>query len=936
MFAMTHKSTRLLRRLFKPNPKTVDESPTETKETADPYLLPWSGRPQDAAGVARPAYITAQGRDLRIDLLRGFFVLAMIVDHVRGASPLYLLTGGNRFFVSAAEGFILLSGVMAGLIYRRVVARDGFAAAVRKVWARALTLYLLTVGITLVLLPLSELAGLPWARGVDFTHSLDLVMGVLTLHRTYYLADVLLLYTLLFAVMPAALFLMVDGKTWVLVGLSWLVWGLHQFFPNEASATWSIAGNYLFAFSAWQLLFFNGLALGYQRDRIPAPTQRSARRLQIGTGIAFLGLIALFALLELPATALPSQLAGFVGAFAQAQLWIQEFVFGKADLRIGRVVAAVVVIPFMFLTLTRQWRIVNRPLTWLLAPLGQNSLYAFTAHVVVVAVVALALTPLGLAASSPWWLNAMLQVASILLIWTLARRHVLEPTSRTRSIWRASPVAVAILAVLILPWLPAPRTLASTTMVSDEMMARARAYGTPVVSLDRSAAAPVSEAVLVRARAYGTPIVSFTRSGAAQAQVVAGAPKVAELPAAAPRVAAATTRQASSAGPAAQPRSVAAPLSPQPATTPLAPTISAGTSQPAATRAPATPQPPNAANPSASFLQRIAANLVPAAAAVQQPVVNEAPAKPNPSRPAADPVPSQLQPQPVVNVAAPKPAPQPAPKPVPSEPLPPLPPDSEHLRTEYIGPLTGLIYGRSFHSDLLNKDMPYWIYLPPGYGQTTRRYPVLYMLHGGGGVLDEWAALGLFEAADRQIQAGTLQPMIIVLPQGDKSYWTNGIDNTPRYGDYMAYEVVGHIDAAFGTIRDRSARAIGGLSMGAWGALYQAFTHPDIFAVVGAHSPSLYPDDNNLKFLGTGAEFASKDPVSLARTAAKLETLHIWIDIGANDPWLEVTTGLHNTLAQRGIAHEWHLNPGYHASEYWAQHAPEYLQFYGHALAGQS
>ena len=276
MFAMTQRSTQLLRRLFMPSPKNNPESPTEIKEDADPYLLPWSGRPQDAAGGVRPAYITAQGRDLRIDLLRGFFVLAMIVDHVRGASPLYLFTGGNRFFVSAAEGFILLSGLMAGLIYRRVVARDGLTAAVRKVWARALTLYLLTVGITLVLLPLSELAGLPWAQGVDFTHSLDLVMGVLTLHRTYYLADVLLLYTLLFAIMPAALFLMVEGKTWLLVGLSWLVWGMYQLFPNEAATTWSIAGNYLFAFSAWQLLFFNGLALGYQRDRIPALTRRGA------------------------------------------------------------------------------------------------------------------------------------------------------------------------------------------------------------------------------------------------------------------------------------------------------------------------------------------------------------------------------------------------------------------------------------------------------------------------------------------------------------------------------------------------------------------------------------------------------------------------------------------------------------------------------------
>ena len=409
--------------------------------------------------------------------------------------------------------------------------------------------------------------------------------------------------------------------------------------PTKSATTWPIAGNYLFVFSAWQLLFFNGLALGYQRDRMPALTQRGARRLQIGTGIAFLGLIAGFVLLEAPAAALPAQLSGLAGAFTQAQLWIQEFVFGKADLRIGRVVAAAVVIPFMFLTLTRQWRVVSRPLAWLLIPLGEKSLNAFTAHVVLVAVVALALTPFGLAASSPWWLNAMIQIGSVMLIWVIVRRHVFEPTPKTQPIWRASPIAVALVAVVLLPWLPAPRTLASTTMVSDEVMARARAYGTPVVSLDRAAAAPVSEAVLARARAYGTPVVSLTRSAAAPAQAVAGAQQAVGH-------ATNTPVQASSVGPAARPQvvSVATPVpqqpaeTPRPVTTPLpttapAPAVSsAGSAKAAATPAVATPQPAIDVAPQASLLQRIATNLIPAAPAAQKPGAQTAAVQAQPSR----------------------------------------------------------------------------------------------------------------------------------------------------------------------------------------------------------------------------------------------------------------------------------------------------------------
>ncbi len=147
-------------------------------------------------------YVTKTGRDLRLDLLRGYFVVAMIVDHVRGASPIYLLTGGNRFYTSAAEGFILTSGLVTGLVYQRLIARDDLGSALHKLLQRALALYLLTVGLTLLFLPISEILYLPWAQGVDLSNPLALVVSILTLHRTYYLVDVMLLYTVVFIFVP--------------------------------------------------------------------------------------------------------------------------------------------------------------------------------------------------------------------------------------------------------------------------------------------------------------------------------------------------------------------------------------------------------------------------------------------------------------------------------------------------------------------------------------------------------------------------------------------------------------------------------------------------------------------------------------------------------------------------------------------------------------
>ena len=152
------------------------------------YLqLPWG-----------PYVAPGSGRDERIDLLRGFAVVAMVVDHIAGPSWLYSITGGNRFYTSAAEGFIFISGLVMGLVYQRLIERDGVGPSL---W-RALALYLITVTLTFFFVPTSELLGLHWAQGVDFRDPAAFIVSVLTLHRTYYLVDIPLLYTLLLLVSP--------------------------------------------------------------------------------------------------------------------------------------------------------------------------------------------------------------------------------------------------------------------------------------------------------------------------------------------------------------------------------------------------------------------------------------------------------------------------------------------------------------------------------------------------------------------------------------------------------------------------------------------------------------------------------------------------------------------------------------------------------------
>jgi enterochelin esterase-like enzyme len=251
----------------------------------------------------------------------------------------------------------------------------------------------------------------------------------------------------------------------------------------------------------------------------------------------------------------------------------------------------------------------------------------------------------------------------------------------------------------------------------------------------------------------------------------------------------------------------------------------------------------------------------------------------------------------------------------------------------YVGPIAGSFREMMFYSPSLDRDMSYYVYLPPGYGTEGRRYPVLYMLHGGGGEKDEWPAYGLVNDADRSIQSKDIRPLIIVMPQGDLGYWVNWVGDGPRWGDYVARDLRRQIDATFRTLPDSSHRAIGGLSMGGAGALQLAFTHPDIFGVAGAHSPSLHLDDGTFSAIyGTGDDFLKREPIDLAVSAPNIDLLKIWIDAGEDDPWLERDQLLHANLDARGVPHNWNVFHGGHDGDYWIQNISSYLRFYDSAL----
>ncbi len=265
-----------------------------------------------------------------------------------------------------------------------------------------------------------------------------------------------------------------------------------------------------------------------------------------------------------------------------------------------------------------------------------------------------------------------------------------------------------------------------------------------------------------------------------------------------------------------------------------------------------------------------------------------------------------------------------------------------------------LIHDHTIHSAATGKPMRIRVVLPPGYAESTR-HPVVYLLHLWGRNERYWTErLAVHERLAAGIEAGTLPPMILAMPEGDKSFYLNaanssGIDWTPHigegeffhkalelygsYGDYLLDEAIPFVEAHYPVRGDRAGRAIGGLSMGGAGAAVHGFTDPARFCAVGIHTPAIFPAQDQgppwIFGLDDPAAFDARDP---ARVAARCLTPEnqprIWLDCGWDDPMWATVEALHDVLLANRLAHDYHLWSGGHNGAYWGRHVDDYLAFY--------
>ena len=229
------------------------------------------------------------------------------------------------------------------------------------------------------------------------------------------------------------------------------------------------------------------------------------------------------------------------------------------------------------------------------------------------------------------------------------------------------------------------------------------------------------------------------------------------------------------------------------------------------------------------------------------------------------------------------------------------------------------------HSDLMNTDVKYSIYLPESY-DGTKKYPVLYMLHGYGGNNNDWlqdntggiwAGGGTMPAYAREYAEKTGQELIIVAPDGGNNFYCDGFNGGPKYMSFFFQEFIPYIESTYAIKAEKKSRAIGGLSMGGYGSLYYGSLHPEMFCYVYACSAAINvgvsaPDPAQLIGQAVSAGKAKEMPGFTLEIGTEDTT------VGSNDPFI-------NTLAGYGIPYEYITRPGSHDWPFWNACSPKII-----------
>jgi hypothetical protein len=409
-------------------------------------LIAWARRRRNAEpGRPSLAYSGPGDRDLRIDLFRGIAIVFVVVNHVGLVSVFQDVTQEAIGVVSGAELFVLLSGVVLGMVYRPKVVSGGIGEVVIRTSRRAWKLYCTALGVVLLVFALSLIPGVNAGYVTTFTDEGTGALGSSASGRVYDLyggidqllgypvnpqiiVDILLLrlgpwqfnvmglYVVLLVLSPLILWAL-SRRAWALVlvvsAVAYAVGaGLRlRLLPSQFEDS--------FPLLVWQLLFVVGMVAGFYRREILRwfSTRWGA---VLATAVVILGVCFMLFSWSNPylSSAVDARLT--LVPDNEFRLIYGQF-FQRTYLGIGRLVNVVVVVVAVYALLTAYWRPINRLGGWFFIPLGQATLYVFIMHVFF----ALIASNIPLLNLGNIWANSIAYVVVLASLWIMVKKRFL-------------------------------------------------------------------------------------------------------------------------------------------------------------------------------------------------------------------------------------------------------------------------------------------------------------------------------------------------------------------------------------------------------------------------------------------------------------------------------------------------------------------------------
>ena len=263
---------------------------------------------------------------------------------------------------------------------------------------------------------------------------------------------------------------------------------------------------------------------------------------------------------------------------------------------------------------------------------------------------------------------------------------------------------------------------------------------------------------------------------------------------------------------------------------------------------------------------------------------------------------------------------------------------------------TGKVFDNlSLPSKILNMERKYAVYLPPDYETSTRSYPVLYLLHGGGDDQTGWVQFGeVLNITDNAIKESKATPMIIVMPDANtvrRGYANNAL-GTWLYEDFFFKELMPFVEKKYRIKGEKRFRAIAGLSMGGDGSFTYALHHPELFSsacplsagtgplTMDAAKTNVRRADSTATDVQIEAFYKRQSVLELVNNVPDTlkKAVRWYIDCGDDDFLYEGNSLVHIAMRKKEISHEFRARDGGHTWTYWRQALPDVLAFVSQAF----